>query len=607
MSRQAEEAATSARKVTRSREGKSGGLGGIGAGLTAVAAGAAGVLIPFEVYEGGKKALEASASLEQQKLRVREVSGGDKTESSFAEALAAEVAQKYPAITQEKALDTYLELRGNAANQNGSINQETARRNLMTVSQAQTAAVAIGTEITPEDAQNLLKAVEGSGRAGDPTAVGKMFDSYIRAKQVFGSAIDSEKVRDYVQNAKGANFGIGEDQFFWQNIVRMTEGNASRLGNETAQTLQTLVGGHATKQTAKWLVDMGLATGFTPQGGGAATIHGLKGSDTLQINQLDWANQVLLPALQKHGVLSEENIKNREALLRKDNPQIDERTARERAEAGLISAAISRSGMRTTVTDNLAHTIANELLISRDVEQMKGSSGLSAAADVGKNPIAAMKEFTGSIENFAAVVGGPLMGPAAKALDSLAHSIEDFTSRVQKVKGFWPSADEQKTYHAFSGPSPEAAIAALYTDRRPLSPGGPGPSGWDLLNEWQHPSDGTPPAAAMPEEHHWGPWHAGGTPSGPIMPKSWTPTGTALSGGADNAKLAAAAAMRVNVSGQAQVDHTVHVDVSLEPGLMAKINQVISNLGFTVPLIGGGTGRMDSDAGPTRTGGIGHM
>src|ERR1700677_2103975 len=566
MSRQAEEAATSARKVTRSREGKSGGFGEmVGAGMAA----GAGSLAPFAAYEGGKKALEASADLAQLKLRVREVSGGDKTESSFAEQLAAEVAAKYPAITQEKALDTYLELRGNAANQNGSINQVTARRNLMTVSQAQTAAVAIGTEITPEDAQNLLKAVEGSGRAGDPTAVGKMFDSYIRAKQVFGSAIDSSKVRDYVQNAKGAKYGIGEEQFFWQNIVRMTEGNASRLGNETAQTLQTLVGGHATKQTAKWLVDMGLATGFTPQGGGAATIHGLKGSDVLQVNQMDWANQVLLPALQKHGVLSEENIKNREALSRKDNTQRDERTARERAEAGLISSAVAQSGMRTTVTDNPAHTIANELLISRDVEQMKGSSGLSAAADVGKNPIAAMKEFTGSIENFAAVVGGPLMGPAAKALDSLAHSIEDFTSRVQKVKGFWPSADEQKTYHAFSGPSPDAAIAALYTDRRPLSPGGPGPSGWDLLNEWRHPSDGTPPAAAMPEEHHWGPWHAGGSQPGPILPQSWTPSGVSLRGGADNAKLAAASAMPVNISGQAELQQSLNVTITLDPEIRA--------------------------------------
>jgi hypothetical protein len=221
------------------REG--GGIGGmaVGAGV----AGVAGVLLPFAIAEGGAKVAEAGASLEQLKVRVREVSGGDKTEAPFAEALAADIAAKYPAITQAKALDTYLELRGNAANQNGTINQETARRNLMTVSQAQTAALAIGTELTPEDAQNLLKAVEGSGRAGDPTAVGKMFDSYIRAKQVFGSAIDSSKIRDYVQNAKGANFGIGEEQFFWQNLARMTEGNASRLGNETAQTLQTLVGG----------------------------------------------------------------------------------------------------------------------------------------------------------------------------------------------------------------------------------------------------------------------------------------------------------------------------------------------------------------------------
>ena len=64
--------------------------------------------------------------------------------------------------------------------------------------------------------------------------------------------------------------------------------------------------------------------------------------------------------------------------------------------------------------------------------------------------------------------------------------------------------------------------------------------------------------------------------------------------------------MRVNVSGQAQVDHTVHVEVTLDPDLRAKIDQVLNNQSFTVPLIGGGNGRMDSDAGPHR-GGIGSM
>jgi hypothetical protein len=293
MAVQGDEASRASRKIKSARESvpKGAGVGGMmGAGVAAMA----GVLAPFAAYEGAKKTLEASADLEQLKVRVREVSGGDKTEPSFAEALAAEVAQKYPAITQAKALDTYLELRPNAGN---PVNQETARRNLMTVSQAQTAAAVIGTEITPEDAQNLLKAVEGSGRAGDPTAVGKMFDSYIRAKQVFGSAISTDKIRDYVQNAKSANFGIGEQEFFWQDIVRMTEGNASRLGNETAQTMQTLLGGHAKMQTAQWLTSLGLADGFTKSGGGNATITGLHGADTLQLNNIDWVNQYLVPAL----------------------------------------------------------------------------------------------------------------------------------------------------------------------------------------------------------------------------------------------------------------------------------------------------------------------
>lgn len=456
---------TAAKGAARAHEGGGGGIG-IGAGAAAVG----GLLVPYAIAEGAAKALEASASLEQLKFRVRGVSGGDATEAPFAEALAAEIAAKYPAITQAKALDTYLELRGNAANQNGTINQGTARRNLMTVSQAQTAALAIGTEITPEDAQNLLKAVEGSGRAGDPTAVGKMFDSYIRAKQVFGSAIDSSKIRDYVQNAKGANFGIGEDQFFWQNLVRMTEGNASRLGNETAQTLQTLVGGHATKQTARWLVDMGLASGFTPQGGGAATIHGLSGSGTLQVNQLDWANQYLLPALKAHGVLSEENIKKREELLRKDNPNIDERALRERAESGLISSAVARSGMRTTVTDNLAHAIANELLIERDVAQMKGASGMGAAADIGKNPVAAMAELTASLSNFGAVVTSPMMKGAAAALDSLARAISTFTGGIAKEQQAQDKGE----------PSPGRSETNRHINRL-LFGKDTDESGWDLL------------------------------------------------------------------------------------------------------------------------------
>jgi hypothetical protein len=404
---QGEEAVRASGKIKRARE-SSGGLGGIG---TLFVGGAA--------YEAVKKTAEASADLEQAKFKVRSVSHTDPTEAPFAEGLAEELAQKYPNLTQQKLLDTYLELRGP-----GGTNKETARRNLMTVAQGQTAALALGQELTPEDAQNLLKSVEGTGRANDPAALGKMVDRYIRAKQVFGSAITTDKIRDFVQNAKTAGLALDDDALD-KLIVRMTEGNASRLGNETAQTMQTLVGGHATKQTAKWLVSMGLATGFTPQGGGAATIHGLKGSDTLQVDQMAWANQILLPALEKHGVLSDANVKKREELLRKADPGIDPKALRERAEEGLIAGAIAPSGMRSTVTDNLAHAIALQRLNERDVAQMKGaSSSEDLAARVGQNPIAALAQLTGALTDFAATVGGPLMGPATAGLEKLTNAVK---------------------------------------------------------------------------------------------------------------------------------------------------------------------------------------
>jgi hypothetical protein len=597
-----------------------------------------GGLLALGAMAAGAKAVEAGASLEQMKFRVREVSGGDKTEAPFAEGLAADIAAKYPAITQAKALDTYLELRGNAANQNGTINQETARRNLMTVAQAQTAALAIGTEITPEDAQNLLKAVEGSGRAGDPTAVGKMFDAYVRAKQVFGSAIDSTKIRDYVQNAKGANFGIGEEQFFWQNLVRMTEGNASRLGNETAQTLQTLVGGHATKQTAQWLVKMGLATGFTPQGGGAATIRGLSGSGTLQVNQLDWANQYLLPALQKSGVLSEENVKKREALLKKDNPNIDERALRERAEAGLLSGAIAGSGMRTTVTDNLAHAIANQLLIERDTAQMKGAASSAAlAANIGQNPTAALAELSGAISQFGASVSSPLVQAAAPIMHNLAKAIEAAAGALDIFNKAHPTAGPVAVgaggaavaggvgwamWRGFTGflgaigrglglggaggaaVSGSAAAAGGGLARIIAAGAGagslPGLIGV-LTDDNRTPEARANDAAVLERLRRW----FAPTPS-PAAPMLGRDVHSPSTGPYAYFPSAAAGPQSVSVSGQAQVDHEITVRIEPSPLLTAIVDQVRQQSETTVPLIGRGNGAMDSDASPHRRG-IGSM
>ena len=53
----------------------------------------------------------------------------------------------------------------------------------------------------------------------------------------------------------------------------------------------------------------------------------------------------------------------------------------------------------------------------------------------------------------------------------------------------------------------------------------------------------------------------------------------------------------VSVSGQATVDQTLHVDISLDPSLRATID-ALSGVNFSVPLGSATTGQMDTDAAP---------
>ena len=375
---------------------------------------------------------------------------------------------------------------------------------------------------------------------------------------------------------------------------------------------------------------MGLAKGFTPQGGGTATINGLVGSDVLQVNQLDWAVRDLLPALQKHGVLSEANIKKREELLRKDNPNVDERTLRERAEAGLISAAIARSGMRTTVTDNLAHAIANELLIGRDVAQMKGAADSAAlAASIGQNPAAAMNEITNALSNWAAVMVDPIMPRAAAALHSLSQAI----------------GAAQKQYTDFAKAHPDVAAATTATGGAAVA-AGVGAMAWKIAaGVWNKifggggGAGGAAAGGAAAAESGIGRIIAGvaGAASLPgfiniLTDDNRTPVAKAndaaimnrifssFSGGAPGTPMqlrgrdvhspstgpyAYYPPQSVSVSGEAHVEQNLHLSVDVAPGLRAVFDQ-LQNPNFAVPLSGAAdTGVMDGDARPRR--GLGHM
>ncbi len=350
-------------------------------------------------------------------------------------------------------------------------------------------------------------------------------------------------------------------------------------------------------------------------------------------------------------MLSEENVKKREAPLRKDNPNIDERALRERAEAGLISGAIAGSGMRTTVTDNLAHAIANELLIQRDVAQMKGaSSSRELAANIGQNPTAVMAELSGSLSNLAATVMSPAVAAAAPMIDRLSKAIETFGNAVGDFNKKHPNAAiaEAPAAIAAGGSATIWGASKVFgwvKGLLGLGGGGGGAAGGAagggtaispavrastgvlgrlglaagasplmdvvgpllLLRQAAELANPTTPAGAKYRVDTAWPSQTWDLERSMRAEREWRADPEAARG---RAMMALPQQQAVSVSGEARVDHTVHLDVHVDvaPDLRAKIDSIANDSrDFTVPLQGGGSGRMDGDAGPHRRGGIGSM
>ena len=676
---------TAARGARRAREES--GLGGRAAEGAAVVGGSvggiAGLMIGGEAIHAGIEALKAGATLEQMKVRVEALAPDNPQQAQFAEKLAQEVSAKYPVITQEKALDTFVEMYANSTsldkNGKSTLDEAKARRNMMVASQLQVAGAALDIPVEPHDVQNLIKAMEGTGQADDPNAVKKITDLYFRSKQVFGSALNSDMIRDLVANAKAANFSLS-DKSFAESVIMTTEGNASRVGNEIAQTVNTLVGGHMQKQTARWLINMGLATGFKTQGSDKVTLTGITESDLLETDRQDWANKVLLPHILKHAPhVAEKDVEARMKMLRDaalkldPNAQVDERSLHERAESALIATQIQKMGVRTTVANQLSHLIANQHLIERDLAAVQNtSSPEQAAALIKENPVAAFTEFTNAFENLGAVVVSPAVKAIAPLLDELARAMAQLSVSAERFQKAHPDLAVAGVVGGgvVGGLGAGAAfIGGLKWIGRLLGLGGgagagagpataaPAAEGWlpYLARTLGIPALGAGTAgsliagdisgnaalqAKLKKDHpdwtdaqmrQWAAQQASAL-SPPIPPKpvmgpflpvaSRVPTPWLNQAQDMEMAMRAEQAFRkdpeaargnayhqlgganVSFTGRADVQQTLHLDVTLDPGLKAKLD-AMPDFTYAVPLAP--LGVMDDDAAPGRAPGTGHM
>ena len=160
----------------------------------------------------------------------------------------------------------------------------------------------------------------------------------------------------------------------------------------------------------------------------------------------------MLPALKNSGVLDDKKVAARMKLMgaeekKRTGVAPSDEALRERAEAGLISDDLYKSGFRGTVVDQIAHAIVNSPLINRDTAAMGKLPGAEISADIGKNPVAAFSELTSAISNFGTVLTNPAVAAAGPVLDSLARGIAMASDSLTK----WEQAHPKQAVVASSG------------------------------------------------------------------------------------------------------------------------------------------------------------
>jgi hypothetical protein len=616
MTRQADEAVIASRRVKK--EAKGGGLVGMGGGLV-------GMMVGYQVGELGIKAIEAGATLDQTLAKLR-TSGTPAADIDQARAGYADFAKTHVGMTEAEYLTKFSEARTMSTDP-----LKTTRE----MAQLSLALKNSGVETTPDEVRSFVKSVDEMSLP--PAEQEKLLDRFAKIKQLYGNNITGETYLAAQRRSSMSAYGW-DDKFRENYFPFMLQSLGVTSGNDMMTAYSNYVGKHMQHTELMNLAKYGFIRPEDEVLNKVGDIKGLKPGakvweeDVMKSNPAQFAWDMHQKFMSHKGA-TEDQFSSFVATL-------------PRAMGAMIEFFTHGQGMA-----------------ARDLALGKNPVGLAAAGSdyAANNPIAALGALRTSIEQFgAALTSGPVQ-QAGKQLVDLSRDITAAAANVSAFEKDHPGATKAGTYAtevgggllalgvaakfaswiggglksvftlggllSRGGGAVAGAVAGGEAGAEAGALGGPlgsvalGVGGLALGAALNTPTGrslvaavtdkvgemvfGPASAAPKPTEHNWGPWHAGGSPSGPIMPKSWTPSGVSLSGGADNAKLAAAAAMPVNVQGQAELQQTLNITIQLDPEIRAQI-MAARSASVTIPLIGGGSGRMDSDAGPHRSG-IGSM
>jgi hypothetical protein len=252
-----------------------------------------------------------------------------------------------------------------------------------------------GRESALSQLTGFVRALDTLGKNTDPAQMRSLIDGATKAAGVMGAEYSPADVWTTAKTAKSAGFSLS-DEFINQVLPALiADMGPSRPGTALGSGTAQLIGGRATKEAKAYQAELGLR-----KDGKFLT------RDLFAANPYQWANEVLVPALQKAGV----DTKNNSA----------------------VTEAANKLFSNQTVADVMGRMVTQREQIDKTIVALGKAPGLAAAEVLpGKDPFVAAASAMAQLRNAAAALAEPAVPMATNALNSFASAMAGFTNRLR--------------------------------------------------------------------------------------------------------------------------------------------------------------------------------
>jgi hypothetical protein len=519
--------------------------------------GLAGFVAAITGFEVVTAAWEQKAEQLHEEMRQK-LAAMSPEEIAEGEKIGADIASHYPSVAQSDVMHTLRSVRtvtGSYDEAKGLVEDITKLRTI-----AQAANPQASPEQMTEEMDKLIKAMEIAGVTNDPVKFGRYINDIAKALNAFGDQLKPEDYFEQLRYARAAGQTISERFLMTTMATLGTEVGGQSIGTAVAAFNQALVGGRMTHQAALGFADLGLVNDEDLLRTKTGEVKGVKRGSHVKdwrLAQSDpdlWIKQDLLPALAAKGV----------------------------TDPAEIQSAISQL-FSNRLAAQLASMIANQpVKLEKNAKLWSDASGKESADTLTRgDPYAARKGALNTLTR-----GLAKIMPVQEATDvSAAVSMSPGEAAFP-----WLGAPDE--VHTSKGSVSRSDVLGALKD------------GWRaLLGEIQigPPQIGGSGQAWQNDIHAYQSLYGAGYRNGDLEAEEARERSRGLAMGGAHGPLDVTGKVTLDPNSKAEVDVNVHVETdSLLKFVADAVATATGNLAAHV-------GRMDTDASPRRSGGIGHM